>query len=337
MKKLALVIGLLLLLVSIPVAVFVTRQQTEIRSKAAPSTSLTFSPATATKAVGESFDVQAVVETGGNQIISADLVISFDPNVVDIMDVRAGPFLPGVQEIQKNVNSSTGTVTYSIYTTKANATTGQGTIAILSVQGKAAGTASLQFNTAATSLYGLSENQNVWTKNPATASFTITEGGGQEESPAPTPTPTPTPEQSDNPADTPTYDFAITAPQNGAVISQSQPTIEGTAEPESVVTVVVSGPSIHTLVAQTGSGGRWSTRPETALPDGTYTVSASEQASDGSTRTASSSFTVKTSSSSSPSSPPVVNPPPVSATTSYTWMAIVAGIALVAAGSLFAL
>ncbi len=66
---------------------------------------------------------------------------------------------------------------------------------------------------------------------------------------------------------------AITTPATGSVVNESTPTIGGTAEPNSTVTVSEAGTPVCTATAN-GSGA-WNCLPGTPLSDGEHTITAS--------------------------------------------------------------
>jgi MYXO-CTERM domain-containing protein len=64
----------------------------------------------------------------------------------------------------------------------------------------------------------------------------------------------------------------ITSPANGALVTDTTPTISGTAQPGSTVTVLLDGSAVGTVTAE--ATGAWSFTPDSALPEGEHTVSA---------------------------------------------------------------
>jgi MYXO-CTERM domain-containing protein len=87
---------------------------------------------------------------------------------------------------------------------------------------------------------------------------------------------------------------AISAPANGALISDPTPEIRGTAEPGSTVTVTIGGVVIGTATAAAGTGA-WSVTPTTDLPQGSNTASATARDAAGNTsQPTSTTFTVDT-------------------------------------------
>lgn len=314
MKKFALIIGSIIIFVSIPVVVFLAQRSAELRSKAAPSTSLSLSPSTKEIAVNGSFTVNVQIDTGSNQIISGDFYFTYDPEMLDCTGIALGPFMSGANEIMKNIDSVTGVIRESFYVTKADARTGSGTIATLTFKGKAPGTSFVQADSNKTILGGLPDIANVWTKTLVKGTYTVVSAVTLTPTSTPQATLSPTPTDEDNedstptntplPANSPTptsgtggsqvYAFTITYPPNGGTVTTSKPTIKGTGTPESTVTIVLSGGLSVTGVTTTSSSGNWQYTVNTPLSDGSYTLSATEQNLDGSTRSISSTFSVNT-------------------------------------------
>lgn len=82
-KKFLLFGFILVLLTVIPITVFYLQQQQEVRSRAAPATTLSFSPASSSsspiaKNVGQVFDLDVTMTPDTNQVIATKLVINYD-------------------------------------------------------------------------------------------------------------------------------------------------------------------------------------------------------------------------------------------------------------------
>ncbi|MFH0863556.1 MAG: cohesin domain-containing protein [Candidatus Gottesmanbacteria bacterium] len=165
MKKIFLFLGLVVIFGSI-VIIFLSVNQVkrqepqEIRSQAAPAASLSLSPGATTYFTSQTFTTNVMVVTGTNQIVSTDLVLTFNPSVLQITGVSAGSFLTNTSDLQKNIDNTNGKVTYSFYTSFANARQGQGILATINFQAKAAGVSTIAFDPM-TSIGALNETQNV--------------------------------------------------------------------------------------------------------------------------------------------------------------------------------
>lgn len=185
-KKILGIVAIILLVLAVPVTIFILQRQQELRTRAAPATTFSVDPSSVTKSAGENFTVSVKIETGPNLIASADILLRYDPAILDATKIQPGSFLPGVQEIQNSV-STPGRVVYGIYTTGTNAQSGQGVLAIITFKGKASGTSQITFESQSKAL-GVAEGTNVLsTTNPG--SITIV---GTTAQPTNTPTPQPT-------------------------------------------------------------------------------------------------------------------------------------------------
>jgi hypothetical protein len=80
---------------------------------------------------------------------------------------------------------------------------------------------------------------------------------------------------------------AVTAPANNADTSNTRPTFSGTAEPSSVVTVLVDGSSIGTATAD--GSGTWTLTPSSAIPQNVHSFQATQTDTNGHTSSLSSS------------------------------------------------
>jgi hypothetical protein len=78
-KKLLLLGFLFAILLVIPLTVYLVQQQQQTQSQAAPSTTLAFSPESATAQVGEDVNLGIVVNPGSNHVTFIKLVLKFDP------------------------------------------------------------------------------------------------------------------------------------------------------------------------------------------------------------------------------------------------------------------
>lgn len=193
-KKIFAIIILLLILASIPIGVYLVKRQQEIRLRAAPATVLSLTPATGEYDVDETFTINVSVDTGENLIVSADIILNYDPLILKGLSVTRGSFLENIQEIQNIIDNDTGKIIYSIYTANENAKQGTGTLASISFEGKAAGTSSVVFDSQC-AVYGLGEYQDVLV-DTVPGSYTIAAA-------APTATPTPITSPTETPTPTP--------------------------------------------------------------------------------------------------------------------------------------
>ncbi|MFP2934636.1 Ig-like domain-containing protein, partial [Pyxidicoccus sp. 3LG] len=85
---------------------------------------------------------------------------------------------------------------------------------------------------------------------------------------------------------------SITTPAEGAVLTNPVVTYSGTAEPGATVTVVVDGQQLGVVTADVN--GNWSVPSSATLVDGSHTVTATAQDTQGNTATDTNTFTVDT-------------------------------------------
>lgn len=305
MKRVVVVISILLLLIAVPVGVFYMRQQQDIRSRAAPATTLSFSPSTASKKQGDTFSLDVVVNTGSNTISAADLAINTDATKVKITGMTVGSFLTTTLVAETHTDSRAAV---TLGSPPASPKQGTGTLATVTfVVVGANGSAQITFN--GSQVAGIGEQGNVLSGTTA-ATITMSAGSGAS-TPTPTPiptqgggTPTPTPgtggaQITVTPTPTPTPatgtgQLSITNPSEGEEFDTTTPTFTGTALAGSAVTITIYSDPI-TAVVTTDSSGQWTYTPSVALPDGQHQISVMTVASDGTTATTTKTFYVITS------------------------------------------
>lgn len=100
----------------------------------------TFTPPTATKSAGLEFAVAVGIDVGTEKTLGADLKITYDSTLLEVVEVAGGDFFS-----KGGFNSSTGQVYISYgVDTAAVAKTGSGDYAVLTLKGKKAGSAVLK-------------------------------------------------------------------------------------------------------------------------------------------------------------------------------------------------
>lgn len=229
MKKIALIVGLLVLVVSVPVGIFLLNQQQEVRLSAAPSTVFSVSPSSRNLAPGDTLNADISVDTGNNLIVSADIVLSFDPKYLEVISISSGPFWTSTSEVQKSLNNTSGKVIYSIYTFKENAKKGTGVLATVVFKAKAAGATSVAFDSSQSAVYGLTEGQNVLASS-IPGSYTIT---GTEATASPVPTATASPASTSVPTSSPGSSSGSGSSGAGGPTTTPAPTKTATPKPTS--------------------------------------------------------------------------------------------------------
>jgi LPXTG-motif cell wall-anchored protein len=106
----------------------------------------------------------------------------------------------------------------------------------------------------------------------------------------------------------------ITSPADGSTTNDDTPPITGTAEPGSIVTIVIDGTEVG--AAETDESGDWTFQPTTPLTEGDHTVTATATDDAGNTGPAASvDFTVDTT---PPAAPVITSPADGSATDDST-------------------
>ncbi len=206
------IIGILVLVGGLVTVIFLVSKQQLLKQKAAPATSLTLAPTTTTPAIGDSFDVGINIDTGANEVAGTELYISYDPTKLKANSVSLGTFFVSPQVIGPTINTTNGTIFYSIYLPPGVVPkSGTGNLAVVNFTSLANGAANLNF-TNDTIVVAVGEGgQNVLqNKNGATinigaqaqasavpsATPTVTASPVSTKSPSPTPTGTPVTETS---------------------------------------------------------------------------------------------------------------------------------------------
>jgi hypothetical protein len=204
-KKIIAIIVLILLLVATGFTIYLIKRQQELRLKAAPATVLSVSPTTVEKTTGDTFNLNIQIDTGENQVVGADLSLSFNSSVLEALTISPGSFLENPQELTKNIDNQTGKITYSLgsFTPKQ----GVGTLATIQFQAKAEGTSTLAFGTG-TSVAGVGETEAL--QNTVPGSITVIPAIAPTATPTLTPTPT---SQSTTPTPTVIQPTATATPQ----------------------------------------------------------------------------------------------------------------------------
>jgi hypothetical protein len=324
-KTIFTIISLLIILIAIPVTIFLVGQQQELRQRAAANTTLSLKTATTEPTVGDTITVDIDIDTGvtegnpnsGNRVGAAQIYLLFDPTILELTNLSPSTFFPspgGVGISKDNVNGK-GTITVFSGETPAVGSSGKGTVATATFQAKGPGSVEIKFGPQ-TAVPGVNDTPPNVLNQSLPVSLTVTSDGGDtgddeqvEATVTPTQTIVPTstggfgggsdgtntPTVTVAPTQAPSNGtLAITSPSNGAVVTQSTPTISGTGKAGSTITLTLTGTETVTGVATTNSSGNWSIVPSSPLSDGAITVTVTQQATDGSTTTATSAFTVQT-------------------------------------------
>lgn len=344
MKKILLLLVGLLLLAAIPLTIYLAGQRQELRKRAAPATTMQFIPATAAKKIGDIFTLEAQITTGENQVVAAEIHITYDPTKLEAQSITNGPLFPSVLT-SGVVERGTASITVGA-ASAAQPVKGTGTVAVVRFKAldKTDTATPVKFATN-TFVGGLGEGANNVLIGSTPANITITQTGSSA-SPTPTkattPTPTirsgatPTPTIKPNTTLTPTpttgsggtaTTLTITSPAVDASLTDTLPTISGKAPAGATVTVTIYS-SPQTCVATADSNGLWSCTPTSPLEAGPHNVVATAVTAGGATQTATTSFVVASDSQESGSQSAI----PVSGDASTTFILITIGTLLFLSG-----
>ncbi len=342
MKRIVLIIVSLIMVLAIPISVFVAMRSQEVRKKAAPATTLTLTPTTLTKAVGEEFTLEAQMNTGSNQIVAVDLALSFDPTKLEAEWIHNGTMFPNI--LSSGVVGN-GTVSIALGATNTTTpVTGTGTVATIRFKALAATTAPIAVRFTTDTFAG-ALNEGSTNALTSTIPSTITIGGTSANTTI-TPTPTTAITSSITPTVTPTGSVTPTltiTPTNGASpsavtidaplknesVTTMQPTIEGKAPPGTTVTITVYSDPI-TVTVTSDANGNWTYTLAEPLESGPHTVVvAAQDPATGVSHTATLAFVVSTGNENGASGSAI----PVSGTTENTWLLLGLGMLFIIAGS----
>jgi hypothetical protein len=298
MKKILVIIGILLILIAIPATIFLVKQNQEMRSKAAPATSLALIPANITKNIGDSFDLTVQIDTGLNEIFVAALYIAYDPTKLEAVSITNGPLFPNV--LISGAIDTAGKA--SITVGAANQMTpikGTGIAATVKFKALAAtsGPISVQFVNPDTFVGAKQEGATNVLVGSVPARITInsdnTQSGASGQNNAtfasqsatiisPTPSPTisleSTPQVTPSttittasltPTQTTTNILTVNAPVENS--DADQPELSGKAPPNTNVTITIHSTPI-TITVTSDANGNWSYIPTTPLDPGAHNI-----------------------------------------------------------------
>lgn len=279
MKKVVFILIGIITLLAIPATVFLAMRTQELRKKAAPATSLTLSPATVAKKVGEEFTLEIKINTAENQVVATEINLTFDPTKLEALTIDKGAKFPNILS-SGTVGSGTATIALGAENT-TSPITGVGTAAVVTFKALATTTSPVSISFAPETFVGaLGESTTNVLVSSIPASVTITSNatsGTITPSPTPTPTgssliptltPTPTGTQS---GETGASSLQITAPTSNQALLTDQPTLVGKAPANSTVTITIySDPITVTVLAD--ANGNWSYSVPNPLGSGPHTI-----------------------------------------------------------------
>lgn len=339
MKKILPFVSIGLILLAIPLTVFFVGQRQEIRKRAAPASTLTLSPATVTKKVGETFTLEAKIDTGTNQVGVVQIRVVYDPAILQAQDITNGPLAPSISVSGKIDATGKASITVGAKST-SQPIKGAGTVAILTMKAltATAGPVSVRFTPLPdTYANALGEQSNVLVgTTPANITVVNADGSAGTATAAPTATPsatikptvslTATPTRLPTPTPTTALTLTLTptptqmatsgagATSSAVTIASIEPneqvdtrtpTFAGTAAPGSTITLTIYS-TPRTVIVTVDANGNWTYTPEEGLEPGPHTVVAmASDATTGQTQTATVPFVVAAGDSATESAMPV--------------------------------
>ncbi len=295
MKRIVFIIVFILILLAIPLTVFLVSKNQEMRQRAAPATTLTLSPTSLSKQVGDEFTLEVHMDTATNQVVAVQVSLSFDPTKLEAEWIHNGTMFPNI--ISSGV---IGNGTASIALGAANTTTpitGTGMIATIKMKALAGTSApvSVKF-TADTFVGALGEGStNVLTSTiPSTISISgaaVDTSASSASSSASLTTDLTSHTEATGSATTSAV--MILSPTTNQDVATQQPTIQGKAPAGSTVTIAVYSTQQITATVVADANGNWSYTIPKALEAGPHTVVvAAQNPTSGQTETATIGFVV---------------------------------------------
>jgi VCBS repeat-containing protein len=335
MKKIIFVIILILILVSIPAVVFFMGQNQDVRSRAAPATALAFNPSTVTKTVDDVFSLDVMINTGGNNVAVAELHIQYDATKLEALSITNASLAPLIAAAG-TVGGGTASITVRAKST-AEPITGVGPIATVRFKALTSTEAPVQIKfDSSTFVSALGEQSPNVLVGTTPATVTITAGGEPTVTPLASPnitntplalSPTITPDLTPTPESTSSTAVTVSVQKDAEGNVPAMPVIEGTAQSESTITIVIYSDPI-TGVVTTDENGRWIFTPSTPLSTGEHTITITVQNPDGTTETKTLTFTVTGSSAIGGEGDAM----PTSGNPFYTFVILSVGLLVLAAG-----
>lgn len=145
MKKISInkIITLSITVIVLALGIIFNNQNKNINEKASSDTKLFISPSSQDAHVNDSFTVQIGLDSGTNKVTGIDLVVKFDPKVVQINEVKATAESANLNTIIKNeIDNSTGKIRYVAFTADKSLAL-SGNLKILTLNGRISQTSSL--------------------------------------------------------------------------------------------------------------------------------------------------------------------------------------------------
>jgi hypothetical protein len=361
MKKVFLYVVIGLLLLGIPATIFFLGQQQDVRTRAAPATTLTLTPAVQTVKVGDNFKLNVDIAPGVNQVVTANIHVTYDPIKLEAKTITNGPSAPRVLN-SGVIENGTASIVVGASNTQPIVTSG--TMAVITFTAKEATNTLptvVQF-ASNTFVGGLNDSTANVLVGTTPAQITITgastpSAGFKSGSLTPTATPTASLIRTLTPTNIPTATITATltptltptlpasgsaqatssaivlqilSPEENADVTTSQPLISGKATPGATVTIVIHSDTGTTVTVTADANGNWVYSPTAPLDPGPHTVVASAQDAAGTTHTATTTFVVASAGEPGASESAV----PISGNIQSTLLLVGLGILLISSGVL---
>lgn len=262
-----------------------------MRKKAAPATTLTVMPATSAKKVGDTFSIEITIDTGENQVVAAELHLSYDPTKLEAQTITNGPLFPNILA-SGTIGAGETSVTVGAQDAK-QPVKGIGAVAVVRFKAIAKTDSPTAVKLSPnTFVGGLGEGAANVLVGTTPATVTISEVQPQT-TPSPPAKQDLAPQGTPPPA-TPSASLTIISPTNDSTAAQNEPAIIGKASPGATITLTIYSTPRTVTVTADGSGS-WSYTPETPLESGPHNIVASVTDQNGQTQTATSAFVVASS------------------------------------------
>lgn len=211
------VVGVLILAGGLAVGLYLVRQRQELRSKAAPATTLKVSPASQSKLPGQTVTFTVLMNTGSNSISGVDLNLTYNPDVIEVESILKGSGISAFDQITKNsFDSVSGTISYSAFTANATAAVTGPSLEALRITGRVlddslSGSYQIAFSTTTTTS-GVETGDNVLVgSTPGTLLVLAAAGATATASPTGSPTASPSGTPTASPTSTATASATATA------------------------------------------------------------------------------------------------------------------------------
>ena len=341
MKKVFLFVAIGLLLLAIPATIFFLGQQRDIRTRAAPATTLSLSPDTQTVNIGDTVKFDVFMTPGANQVVTAQIYLTYDPTQLTAVSITNGANAPRV--LNSGVVGN-GTASISVgAASNAQPITTAGPVAEVTFTALAPTTAinpaSVQF-ASNTFVGGLSEatanvlvgssgakitiNGTAPTISPASILPTSTPSATLTQAPTLSPTLSPTTAATQSSTATTSAVTINSLTDNQTVLSQ-QPVIQGKAPPGSTVTIIIHSTNPQTVTVTADANGNYTYTPISCFDTGPHTVTVSILNADGTTATTTTSIIVATGSAAAAI--------PATGSIEYTYIILGIGLILLVTGA----